>query len=293
MPFGQLVIGPPGSGKTTFCNGMHQFLTLLGRKAVVINLDPANEFLPYECSVDIADLVSLDEVMKNMGLGPNGGLIYCMEYLKKNMDWLTSKLGPYEREQAFFIFDFPGQAELFCLDNALQRIVEVFTKEWHYSLVAVQLVDAHLCTDAGKYLSAVLLSLQTMLHLELPQVNILSKVDLLQHYGTLAFDLDFYLQVQDLSYLADLAKEQGLDGKYVKLTRLLAEVAEDFSLVQFIPLAIEDKEAMEKVVRLIDKATGYVYTGKAGYDPYKMQVSSNDYNSVSNENVGNVEERLE
>lgn len=79
MPFGQLVIGPPGSGKTTFCNGMHQFLTLLGRNAVVVNLDPANECIPYECGVDIADLVSLDEVMQHMGLGPNGGKppLYC------------------------------------------------------------------------------------------------------------------------------------------------------------------------------------------------------------------------
>jgi hypothetical protein len=59
----------------------------------------------------------------------------------------------------------------------------------------VQLVDAHLCTDGGKYLSALLLSLSTMLHLELPQVNVLSKVDLIEQYGTVDFNLDFYTQV--------------------------------------------------------------------------------------------------
>ncbi len=36
------VLGPPGSGKTTFCNGMSQFLGAVGRKASVVNLDPAN-----------------------------------------------------------------------------------------------------------------------------------------------------------------------------------------------------------------------------------------------------------
>lgn len=73
MPFGQLVIGPPGSGKTTFCNGMQHYLTLLGRRAIVVNLDPANDMLPYECAVDLADLVSLEEVMERLTLGPNGG----------------------------------------------------------------------------------------------------------------------------------------------------------------------------------------------------------------------------
>ena len=30
--FGQVVIGPPGAGKTTYCKAMQQFLTALGRK---------------------------------------------------------------------------------------------------------------------------------------------------------------------------------------------------------------------------------------------------------------------
>lgn len=28
--FGQIVMGPPGSGKTTYCNGMQHYLTLRG-----------------------------------------------------------------------------------------------------------------------------------------------------------------------------------------------------------------------------------------------------------------------
>jgi GPN-loop GTPase len=73
MGFGQLVIGPPGSGKTTYCNGMQQYLQLTRRKVAVINLDPANDALPYECAVDVADLISLEQVQKELGLGPNGG----------------------------------------------------------------------------------------------------------------------------------------------------------------------------------------------------------------------------
>nr|KAF6382104.1 GPN-loop GTPase 2 [Pipistrellus kuhlii] len=44
--FGQAVIGPPGSGKTTYCLGMSEFLRAMGRRVAVVNLDPANEGLP-------------------------------------------------------------------------------------------------------------------------------------------------------------------------------------------------------------------------------------------------------
>lgn len=75
-------------------------------------------------------------------------------------------------------------------------------------LAAVELIDAHLCTDAGKYLSALLLSLSSMLHLELPHVNVLSKADLMDSLGDPDFDLDFYAQVHiDLYLRAIIMKE--------------------------------------------------------------------------------------
>lgn len=63
-------------------------------------------------------------------------------------------------------------------------------------LAAVELVDAHLCSDGGKFLAALLLSLASMLHLELPHINVLSKADLVEAYGQLHFNLDFYTEVQ-------------------------------------------------------------------------------------------------
>lgn len=68
------------------------------------------------------------------------------------------------------------------------------------SLAAVQLVDSHLCTDAGKYISALLLTLESMVHLELPQVNVLSKADLFEQYS-LDNDLDFYAEVCCCAYV--------------------------------------------------------------------------------------------
>ena len=71
--FGQLVIGPPGSGKSTYCARMSEFLTGMGRNVVIVNLDPANDCLPYKSSLDISTLITLTDVMENLKLGPNGG----------------------------------------------------------------------------------------------------------------------------------------------------------------------------------------------------------------------------
>lgn len=54
-----------------------------------------------------------------------------------------------------------------------------------YQLAAVNLCDAHYVTDAAKYISVLLLSLRTMLQLELPHINVLSKIDLLSQFGPL------------------------------------------------------------------------------------------------------------
>nr|CAB3446874.1 unnamed protein product [Digitaria exilis] len=225
MVFGQVVIGPPGSGKTTYCNGMSQFLSLLGRKVAVVNLDPANDALPcnsnvsltvlarYECAINIEDLIKLSDVMAEHSLGPNGGLVYCMDYLEKNIDWLEEKLKPLI-EDHYLLFDFPGQVELFFLHSNARSVINKLIKKLNLRLTAVHLIDAHLCCDPGKYVSALVLSLSTMLHLELPHINVLSKIDLIENYGNLAFNLDFYTDVQDLSYLQQHLEQDPRSAKY-------------------------------------------------------------------------------
>jgi hypothetical protein len=92
MPFAQLVIGPPGAGKSTYCNGMHQFLGAIGRKCSIVNLDPANDKTSYPCALDVRDLVTLEEIMSEDQLGPNGGVLFALEELEENFDFLEEGL---------------------------------------------------------------------------------------------------------------------------------------------------------------------------------------------------------
>ncbi|XP_072317298.1 GPN-loop GTPase 2 [Eucyclogobius newberryi] len=254
--FGQVVIGPPGSGKTTYCHGMQQFLTGLGRKVVVVNMDPANEGLPYTCDVNVSELVTLDDVMEGLKLGPNGGLLYCMEYLQANLDWLENKLNKHN--DCYFLFDCPGQVELYTHQNSVKDMFSQLGK-WNFRLTAVHLVDSHYCTDPAKFISVLCTSLSTMLHMELPHVNVLSKMDIIEQYGKLAFNLDFYTEVMDLSYLLDHLASDPFFKKFRRLNEKLAEVIQDYSLVSFVPLNVQDKESMIHVLRAVDKANGYCF----------------------------------
>ena len=74
------------------CHILQQVAEQQGRTLKVCNLDPAAEVFKYTCDIDIRDLISLDDVQELENFGPNGGLVYCMEHLVENIDWLLDEL---------------------------------------------------------------------------------------------------------------------------------------------------------------------------------------------------------
>jgi GTPase SAR1 family protein len=256
VTFGQVIIGPPGSGKTTYCNGMAQFLRGLGRKTCIVNIDPANDNVPYEADIDIADLIQLEEVMESLKLGPNGGLIYCMEFLEKNLCWLTERLDKVR--DAYLLIDCPGQVELYTHNDALKNIIRSLEK-LGVRLCAVNLVDSHYCSDPSKFISVCLTCVNTMLQIELPHINVLSKIDQVEKFGKLQFNIDFYTEVLDLHYLTDTLPDDPFTKKYKKLNEAITDLVQNYSLVNFVPLSVNSKERMFVVKNAIDRANGYCF----------------------------------
>ncbi|KAJ6258737.1 hypothetical protein Dda_6789 [Drechslerella dactyloides] len=267
MPFAQLtafklVIGPPGSGKSTYCAGMHQFMSAIGRKSQIVNLDPANDATPYPCALDVRKLVTLDEVMEDHGLGPNGGVVYALEELEENVEWLEEALVGFGED--YILFDCPGQVELFTHHNSLRNIFTRLEK-LGYRLVVVHLLDSHHLASPSQYISILLTALRSMLLLSLPHINVLTKMDLLRSHGPLPFNLDFYTDAQDLPRLLPhvLASEQGGD-RFAKLNEAICELVDSFGLVGFETLAVEDKASMTHLLQTIDRAGGYAFGSAEG-----------------------------
>ena len=128
-----------------------------------------------------------------------------------------------------------------------------------------------------------------MLQMDLPHLNVLTKIDNLSNYPPLLFNLDFYTEVHDLQYLlphldaerdptasvappsdsdadADADEESGstTPSKFAALNRAIVELVQDFGLVSFETLAVEDKGSMANALRVIDRASGYAFGGTDG-----------------------------
>ena len=93
-------------------------MNAINRPCSVANLDPANDNVPYqdEAAFDVRDLVDVDEVMEREQLGPNGGVLWAMEEVETNFDWLEQHL-----EQCGRILD-DGRLPRFPTDAIRQRI---------------------------------------------------------------------------------------------------------------------------------------------------------------------------
>ncbi|KAA1071362.1 ATP binding protein, variant 2 [Puccinia graminis f. sp. tritici] len=207
MRYAVLVCGPAGSGKSTFSSTLITHAQTIGRPIHLFNLDPAAEEFEYEPSIDIRDLISLEDVMEELELGPNGGLVYCFElsqtldrsesknqvngdfllifrYLLKNLDWLQENLNSYDDD--FLIIDCPGQIELYTHFNIMQKIVQVLTMEFDFRLCATYLLESNFIADRPKFFSGVLSATSAMINLEIPHINVLSKMDLFKTGRTAA-----------------------------------------------------------------------------------------------------------
>ena len=99
--------------------------------------------------IDIRDLIGIDDAVEELKLGPNGGLVFCIEYLSQNTEWLLEELSQFD-EDGYFIFDCPGirlviwiwflgQIELFTHFSYLGDITKELTN-FGFHLVSLYLV---------------------------------------------------------------------------------------------------------------------------------------------------------
>ncbi|KAK9532725.1 hypothetical protein VZT92_010099 [Zoarces viviparus] len=254
MPrYAQLVMGPAGSGKSTYCSTMVQHLGSLNRSAHVVNLDPAAEHFDYPVMADIRELIQVDDVMEDPSLrfGPNGGLVFCMEYFANNFDWLDESLGHVEDD--YILFDCPGQIELYTHLPVMKQLVEQLQQR-EFRVCGVFLVDSQFMVESFKFISGVIAALSAMVLLEIPQINIMTKMDLLSPKAKK--EIEKYLDPDMYSMMEDNS-DNIRSKKFKNLTKAICGLVDDYSMVRFLPFDRTDEEGMNIVLQNIDFSIQY------------------------------------
>ena len=128
--------------------------------------------------------------------------------------------------------------------------------------------------------------------MDLTHLNVLTKIDNLSKYPPLLFNLDFYTEVQDLSYLLPhLANESPMfaKGRFAALNEAIVNLVEEFGLTGFETLAVEDKKSMMGLLQTIDRAGGYAFGGAEGANDTVWQVAVRE--GMGKMDIRDVQER--
>ena len=250
LNYAQLIIGPAGSGKSTYCKIIQEHAYSLKRIIKVINLDPAAEKFNYKCDLDIRELINVNDIMKKYKLGPNGSLLYCMEYLYEHIEFLDDYFNKNDNN-LYYLIDCPGQLELYSHSDIMKKITN-YLKKNGFSIVSIFCLDCTFLQEQSKFISGNVLSLATMIQMELPHLTVMTKCDLISK-------TKLYNKIEDGIETGDLINELNpmMGKKMSKLNHVLINFVENYSLVQFNTLNLNDEESISAVLYNADNVLQY------------------------------------
>ncbi len=177
-------------------------------------------------------------------------------------------------EEYLIIIDMPGQIELYTHIPVVPALVRHLTRTGalNVNLCAAYLLEATFVIDRAKFFSGTLSAMSAMIMLEIPHVNVLSKMDLVK--GSVPrkelkrfIDPDTSLLEDDLSDTAaalDSSQDQSADplaagpmmagGSFKRLNRAVAQLIDDFSMVSYLQLNVQDEDSVGSILSYIDDA---------------------------------------
>lgn len=255
MPSGVVfVVGPAGSGKTELTAALEMWFRERKQDVAIVNLDPAVLELPYECDIDVRDFVSIDELMEEYQLGPNGAMILAMNLVAENLWRINRELR--ERSATYIIVDTPGQMELFT-----HRVSGAYIAERLYgdARMTLFLYDAVVCREPAGLVSGLLLSAYVYHRLLLPQLNVLTKKDLVSEEDVrriIEWSEKPNILLEEL-----IASERCVDAIFAR--RIVTACAEVLKVFGLIPV---NSRSLEGILNVASAITRVLFGGEERID---------------------------
>ncbi|XP_043215877.1 GPN-loop GTPase 1-like [Amphibalanus amphitrite] len=170
-----IFLGMAGSGKTTLVQKVTSYLYEKKPAPYVINLDPACAEMPYPANIDIRDTVKYKDVMKQYGLGPNGGIVTSLNLFATQFDQLLGLLDKRQDQHEYVIIDTPGQIEVFTWSASGSIITEALAAS--FPTVIVYVMDSVRSVNPVTFMSNMLYACSILYKTRLPFVVALNKTD--------------------------------------------------------------------------------------------------------------------
>lgn len=167
------VTGTAGSGKSLLTSSIVGWYREKSQDAIAVNLDPGVLALPYEPDVDVRTMIDMQQIMADYSLGPNGALIFANDLIASKLPQIQEEIDSDAAD--FVVVDTPGQVELFAYRESGPFIAKGLEAE---SKALLFLMDSLVASTPTNFLSLILLSTSVQLRMGLPQIQVLSKIDL-------------------------------------------------------------------------------------------------------------------
>jgi len=216
------ITGTAGSGKSLLTSRLCQWYKDNNFFPAIVNLDPAVSNLPYEVDVDIRNYINVNEIMEEYDLGPNGAIIMANDIIATKINEIQDEID--EINPDYLLIDTPGQIELFAYRASGPFIISNLESE---NKMAVFLMDGVLLSNPTNFVSLSLLSISINLRLNIPQINTITKRDLIIE------KLEKIMNWTNISYLDDdlffeKSPEYSLLSldimKYIRKTGIMQEI---------------------------------------------------------------------
>ena len=135
-------------------------------------------------------------------------------------------------------------------------------------MCGIYLIDSQFIDDTPKFFAGVLSAMAAMIQLEVPHINVMTKMDLLGKRGK-SSEMDRFFEA-DTDLLAEHANASTAP-KFHELNQAIVRLIDEYNMVGFLPLDNTDEDSISLVLQHVDHATQY------GEDVEPKEIVDPDY----------------
>jgi len=244
MVFIVFIIGTAGSGKSFLTSALVEKMRREKQKVATLNLDPGVMNLPYSPEIDIRDYITVETIMDEYNLGPNGALIMAADMIASEIEQLREEIEDLDPD--ILIADTPGQMELFAFRVSGPYIVHALSDD---PKAIIYLFDSVFSFNPLNYVSNMFLSSAVYIRFLLPQIHVLSKCDLLPES-----DLKTLLEWSENPEALESAINERLEGTKRLLSQNISRTINLLDLsFPLIPVSSKTNEGLIELNAMLER----------------------------------------